>query len=90
MLPLALVLRDGESGLGVEDADEAERNTEGGFYFQGLGNSLLYPAMRPTVESSRGPYTIQTVLETGKHNLVALLYMTQVGEEKKIDLVSFS
>lgn len=79
-LPLALVLRDGESGLGVEDADEAERNTERGFYFYGLGNSLLYPAMRPTVESSRGPHTIQTILETGKHNLVA---DTSRGREEK-------
>lgn len=60
------MLRDGESGLGVED--EAKRTRR--FYFHGQGSSGPNPAVGLTVESSRGPSTIQPVLETGEHNFV--------------------
>lgn len=62
------MLRDGESGLGVEDEDEAKGTKR--FHFHGQGSSGPNPAAGLTVESSRGPSTIQPVLETGEHNFV--------------------
>lgn len=55
------------------------RGTKG--HFHGHGNSGLNPAMRLTVEGSRGPYTIQAVLETGEDNLV--MHDTSWGKEEK-------
>lgn len=66
------MLRDGESGLGVEDDDEPKRSPEKRIYFPGLGHSGLNRAGRLTVESSGAPYAIQPILEARKHNLVAL------------------
>lgn len=70
--PLALMLRDGESGLGVEDDDEPKRNAERRISFPGLRNPGLNPAGRLTVESGRGPDAIQPILEARKQDLVAL------------------
>lgn len=73
------MLRDGESGLGVEDEDEAERTKRFGFH--GWGRSDPNPAVRLTVESSRGPSTTQPVLEGGEHNVVR--HDSSWGEQKK-------
>lgn len=74
--PLALMLRDGESGLGVEDDDDPKRNPEKRIYFLGLRNPGLNPAGILTVESSGGPYAVQSILETRKHNLMNNTLMT--------------
>lgn len=66
------MLRDGESGLGVEDDDEPKRNRGKSIYFPGLRNLGLTPAGRLTVESRGGLYAIQSILGTRKHNLEAL------------------
>lgn len=66
------MLRDGESGLGVEGEDEPKRHPEERFLFPGFGNSRQSPEGRPTIKSGGGPDTVQSVLETRKHKLVAL------------------
>lgn len=63
--PLALMLRDGESGFGVEDDDEAGRRTAGvrpAVYSRCEGTTAT-ACGRLTVESSRCPDTVQAVLE---------------------------
>lgn len=73
------MLRDGESGLGVEDEDEAERTKRSDFHSR--GRSEPNPAVRLTVESSRGPSTTQPVLEAGGHNVVR--HDSSWAEQKK-------
>lgn len=79
------MLRDGESGLGVEDEDEAERTRR--FYFHGQGSSGPNPAAGLTVESSGGASTIQPVLETGEHNWV-IQHTRWGGWRKRSDSLS--
>lgn len=78
------MLRDGESGLGVEDDDEPETPGEKGFILTGLRNCGLNPAGGLTVESSRSSDAVQSILETQKQQLSGSLYH-DTGRRKEED-----